>query len=395
MKIYKSLIFLTLTCIAVCSCNNQGSEKNKEETQKQKLSPNEIYSQKVDATCTILTDIGQGSGFFVDSNIIVTNYHVIADAKFFEVVLNNVSKKYNVIGYLAIDKINDLVLLMVDYNNKCLFNIEREIPNPGDHVFSISTPIGLTKILSDGLISGKKNFEGRKLIQITVPISHGSSGCPIINEYGDVVGIAVGGIEEGNNLNFCIPTSYLTTLLDFKESYPTTLGSEQRQDEPVKQEKPQSIKNPNSQNNDSSKTSSSTKETSKKIYMKPSEIVTDDDIKKQLLNSFYNDPYLSFIHNVKRSSSIDYNSIQFFEFQKSFYYNFQGEIIQNSGCVKYLITFTEINPDKEEKIKKYYKQYYLNASFKVITFWATFDEKDKYLNYWASYKPEYFNTPCE
>ncbi len=395
MKIYKSLFFLTLTSIVVCSCNNQGSEKNKEETKKQKLSPNEIYSQKVDATCTILTDEGQGSGFFIDSNIVVTNYHVIANAKFAEIALNNEPKKFEVLGFFAVDKINDLVLLMVEYNNKCIFNIEREIPNPGDHVFSISTPIGLTKTLSDGLISGKKNFEGRTLIQITVPISHGSSGCPIINEYGDVVGIAVGGIEEGNSLNFCIPTSYLTTLLDFKESYPTTLNSQQMRDEPVKQEKPKSIKNPNSQNTKSSNTNSSPKETKKNIFMKSSEIITDDYTKKQLLNSFYNDPELSFMHNGKHSYYIDYNSIQFFKFQKSFYYNFQGEHRQNSGCVKYLITFTRIYPDEEEKFKKYYNQYYLNASFKVITYWSTYDEKEKYINYWASFKPEYFNTPCE
>lgn len=338
----KSIILLIITSIFIYSCNNQSSEKNKEETQKQKLTPNEIYSQKVNATCTILTDLGQGSGFFIDSNLVVTNYHVIANVKFAEVVLNNDSKKYNVIGTLAIDKINDLCLLLVDYNNKCIFNIERGIPNPGDHVFSISTPIGLTKTLSDGLISGKKNFDGRSLIQITVPISHGSSGCPIINEYGFVVGIAVGGIEEGNNLNFCIPTSYLLTLLEYKESYTTTLNTEPRQDEIVEQEKPKTIQNPSSQNNGSSNTNSSSKISFKNKYF-----VCKNNAARSLMIAW-----------AKNREMLDYqinsSSFEVYEYEHSF----KRPGWADSKCIKYIVTFEATNNEGTRYMEEAFNQYF-------------------------------------
>ncbi len=382
MKIYKSLFFLIITSIILYSCNNQGSDKNKEETKKRKLSPNEIYSQKVDATCTILTDEGQGSGFFIDSNLVVTNYHVIANANFAEVILNNESKKFGVLGFLSVDKINDLVLLMVDYNNKCIFNIEREIPNPGDHVLSISTPIGLTKTLSDGLISGKKNFEGRTLIQITVPISHGSSGCPIINEYGDVVGIAVGGIEEGNNLNFCIPTSYLTTLLDFKESYPTMINSDAKNTENSEKNISQTPQNKNAQGNEARVQQSNPKATIKNVFHKPSEIVSNEYKKNQILDRFYNDKCCNFMHN-SNSYNIDYNSLQIFEYDHQFK-------DRDGQCIKYVLCFTDVKNDGTI----FYKQMYFDIYFNEADAWSSFEEREKNINFWASFHKDVYNTPC-
>jgi hypothetical protein len=364
------------------SCGNQNTENKK-----QKLSPNELYKRKVDATCTITTDLGQGSGFFIDSNIIVTNYHVIANAKTANVVLNNEAQKYEILGYLAVDKINDVALLMVDYKSQNILEIEKEIPTPGDHVFSISTPIGLSKTFSDGLISGKKNFDGRSLIQITVPISQGSSGCPIMNEYGDVVGIAVGGIEQGNNLNFCIPTSYLLNLLEFKELYPTALNTNAKQEMTAQNDKPKSNQIAKSKNSEITKPKIRTVESRKSIHLKSSEIVSSTYLKKELTNTFYNDKELSFLH--KGNYNIDYNSVQFFEFEKSSPY--QSPLYKTSHCVKYVITFTETTSDN----KKYFQQYFIDDSFRVADSWATFDEKEKHLNWWASVRPNDYGRTCE
>jgi hypothetical protein len=376
----RNLLYM-LAVLLLISCGNQNTENKR-----QKLSPKELYKRKVDATCTIITDLGQGSGFFVDSNIIVTNYHVISDAKTANVVLNNEANKYEILGYLAIDKINDIALLLVNYKSQNILKIENDIPSPGDHVFSISTPIGLSKTFSDGLISGKKNFDGRTLIQITVPISHGSSGCPIMNEYGDIVGIAVGGIEEGNNLNFCIPTSYLLNLLEFKESYPTSLNTVPEQRKTLHNDKPKSNKIPNSKNSEITKPKNQLAESRKSILMKSSEVISGDYLKKELTNTFYNDKKMSFLH--KGNWNIDYNTVQFFMYEKSSLY--QSPLYKTLHCIKYVITFTRTLDNK-----KFYEQYFIDDSFRAVDSWGTYDEKDKHINYWAWARKEEYGKSCE
>jgi uncharacterized protein (TIGR02145 family) len=213
----KNLIYVLILLIFFFCTNCNESKKI--------FTAKEIYNLTVDNTVTVVTEIGLGSGFFIDSNIIVTNYHVIKGSNSAVVELNNSDKKYEILGYLAVDIANDLVLLKVDYSNKGFISIEDSLPNPGEQIYAIGSPIGLAKTISEGMISGVRNFDSKKLLQITVPISHGSSGCPIVNSDGKLVGIAVGGMSEGNDINFCIPTNYLKALLEFKGSYPKKLSS--------------------------------------------------------------------------------------------------------------------------------------------------------------------------
>src|SRR5262249_42314795 len=59
--------------------------------------------------------------------------------------------------------------------------------------------------------------EGYKVIQISAPISHGNSGGPVFSERGKVVGIAAFGFLAGENLNFAVPSNYLTGLLELAD----------------------------------------------------------------------------------------------------------------------------------------------------------------------------------
>jgi hypothetical protein len=190
-----------------------------------KLTAREIYDKNVNKTVTVVTPNGIGSGFFIDKNLIITNYHVIKGENSAEVILNNSDKRIKVLGYLSIDKVNDLILLKIDYNNDSFLEIENKIPSPGDKVFAIGSPIGLNKTISEGIVSGIRSTEKNKLIQITTPISHGSSGCPIINEKGKLIAVAVGGIDGASNIGFCIPSNYINSLIDFKESYSKEISS--------------------------------------------------------------------------------------------------------------------------------------------------------------------------
>ena len=204
-------------------CNYSQREAEDVAQQNIKLSAQEIYKRTVNSSVTVIAEQGFGSGFFIDSNIIITNYHVIEGSPQVQISLNNSEVKYNVVGYVSIDKINDLVLLQTNYKCFDFIRIEEALPQPGDKIFAIGSPVGLSKTISEGIVSGIRNFDDRKLIQITAPISHGSSGCPIINEHGKAIGVAVGGISDANNVGFCIPSNYIKTLMDFKESYPKEL----------------------------------------------------------------------------------------------------------------------------------------------------------------------------
>ena len=184
-----------------------------------------VYKNNVNSTVTIETEIGQGSGFFVGTNLIATNYHVIEGATEAFCYTNSSAAKYEIEGYAAVDKEVDLVILKVKGLNKPAIKMAASTPTPGQKVYVLGSPKGLPATITDGIVSGLRDWDGTKLIQISAPISHGSSGGPVLNANGLLVGIAVGAFEDGQNLNFAIPKSNLDLLLGFKKSYATPLSS--------------------------------------------------------------------------------------------------------------------------------------------------------------------------
>ncbi len=184
-----------------------------------------IYKNNVESIVTIETDIGLGSGFFVGENIIATNFHVIEGATVAHCYSNSSDTKYEIEGYLAVDKSADLILLKVSGLNKPSIKFSTTSVTPGQKIFVLGSPLGLPATISDGIVSGMRDFEGYKLIQITAPISHGSSGGPVLDAAGELIGISVGAYEDGQNLNFAIPKSNLELLLSFKKSYATSIAS--------------------------------------------------------------------------------------------------------------------------------------------------------------------------
>jgi hypothetical protein len=184
-----------------------------------------IYKNTVNSTVTIITDDGsQGSGFFVAPNIIATNYHVMEGATSASCYLNNSDTEYKIDGYVGLDKSVDLILLKVSTLNKPAIKLAVATASIGQKIYVIGSPRGLPATISDGIISGMRDFEGTKLLQMTASISPGSSGGPVLNSNGELIGISVSQLTEGQNLNFAIPKSYLQILLDFKKDTPTALS---------------------------------------------------------------------------------------------------------------------------------------------------------------------------
>jgi hypothetical protein len=189
------------------------------------LSPSEIYRQVVKSTVTIVTDAGTlGSGFYVAPNVIATNYHVVEGATKVKCVLTNTSTEVNVTGYVAVDKDADLILLKVTGTPKTPLKLAHGNVATGQIIYAIGAPQGMEGTISDGIVSAVRTAKNLTFIQITAPISQGSSGGPVVNRVGEVVGISTLIHSGGQNLNFAVNYSHLQTLMRRMKTTPTSLA---------------------------------------------------------------------------------------------------------------------------------------------------------------------------
>lgn len=165
-----------------------------------------------------------GSGFFIgEQGIAVTNYHVIDSTTSATAELTD-GKTYPIEKVISYDKALDIAVIKVSQKSTdgtsaskfspVILGNSDNIAN-GDKIYTIGSPEGFQNTISDGIISNKnRKFDDLKqaLIQITAPISGGSSGGALVNEAGEVIGITNGGWTEGQSINFAIPINCLKNL---------------------------------------------------------------------------------------------------------------------------------------------------------------------------------------
>lgn len=182
-----------------------------------------IANKILSSTVSIITKdkdfqtLALGSGFITDNEEIVTNVHVVENAKYVFVVKNKSVAEIKSTGYISLDKLNDIILLKVPGLNGVKLDIlQTVLPQIGEPIFVAGNPKGLSGTFSDGLVSGIRELENRNLIQISAPISPGSSGGPVVDKTANLVGVSVGGISDGQNLNFAIPAKYVKALIENK-----------------------------------------------------------------------------------------------------------------------------------------------------------------------------------
>jgi len=160
-------------------------------------------------------DIVQGSGFIISSDgKIVTNFHVVAGKP--AILARRSDGSFLVIkGILALDKTNDLAVLQAEGRNLPFVQLgDSDKVKVGEAICVIGSPMLLEGTVSAGIISAVRELrDGRKLLQITAPISKGSSGSPVFNRKGEVIGVASFTLSEGQNLNFAVPSNVVKALL--------------------------------------------------------------------------------------------------------------------------------------------------------------------------------------
>lgn len=167
--------------------------------------------------------VGSGSGFAVGERLIATNQHVVAHATRMRALLP-AKRAVEVLGVVAEDERRDLALVRLPPGESLkplpLFATPSLI-EPGDRVVVVGSPLGLAGTISEGIVAAVRpeglgpeadELQGQPLLQITAPISPGSSGSPVLNDGGEVIGVAVGILTQGQNVNFAIPVEFLAAL---------------------------------------------------------------------------------------------------------------------------------------------------------------------------------------
>jgi len=154
-----------------------------------------------------------GSGFFIDkTGTIVTNHHVLRGST--KAIVKTVGGEKGEVHEIenGDPQLDLLVASTTLRNTKPLYLGDSDTVTVGEDIVAIGNPAGFEGTVSKGIISGIRKSEKVDYIQITAPISPGSSGGPVFNLRGEVIGVATSYSPKGQNLNFAMPVNYLKNL---------------------------------------------------------------------------------------------------------------------------------------------------------------------------------------
>ena len=177
------------------------------------LSTSEIVSRVRNSLVVVSTldsggnPLAEGSGFFISPGRVVTNLHMLKRASQATVksIADGVAHKVTEVSAFSLN--HDLCILEVPDGKGVPLSTEMGTPSVGDEILVGGNPEGLEATFSKGMVSAIRSEQG--LIQIDAPISHGSSGGPVVNQLGAVIAVTVSTLSEGQNLNFAIPIKFL------------------------------------------------------------------------------------------------------------------------------------------------------------------------------------------
>ncbi|WP_418307057.1 trypsin-like peptidase domain-containing protein [Phocaeicola coprophilus] len=177
-----------------------------------KMTLKDIVKEAEQATFVIYTydeygtPKGIGSGFFIDKEGTgITNYHVL-DGAVKAVLKTSDEEKYEINQVIASDRKWDIAKFTIKNDKNKTFNYlkfsNKEIEK-GDKVYNISSPMGLEASVSEGIVSSlRSDGQHGNIIQVTAPISSGSSGSALLNHDGKVFAVATFKYNQGESLNF-------------------------------------------------------------------------------------------------------------------------------------------------------------------------------------------------
>jgi S1-C subfamily serine protease len=158
-------------------------------------------------------ETGIASGFVIRGGRIVTNAHVVEGAAQVRVYDRDDKLLGTADHAEAISTTSDLAILPSMAPAVPPIALAAAPPEVGESVLAIGAPEGLTNSVSDGIVSAFRVMQGQRVMQITAPLSHGSSGGPVLNRRAELVGVSVAVLRDGQNLNFAVPLADVRALV--------------------------------------------------------------------------------------------------------------------------------------------------------------------------------------
>jgi len=199
------------------NCENYYEDDYKLET----YDATEIFKQAQQYTGEIIVfdklgnSLALGTAFAIGSNQIITNFHVIDGAYSAEFYLGD--DIYEITAVLGYDEDIDIAILQVNASNLVSANLCSEKMSEGSEVYAFGSSKGYTGTFSRGIVScGSRIVDGVEHVQHTADVSSGNSGGPIINAYGEVVGIHTWHLVDAQNMNFAVSISELDNVVVFE-----------------------------------------------------------------------------------------------------------------------------------------------------------------------------------
>ncbi|MDB4895303.1 MAG: copper amine oxidase, partial [Firmicutes bacterium] len=159
------------------------------------------------------TKTSSGSAVAVGMAELVTNYHVIADASKV-IATDDQGHSYDITGQLASSEELDVAVLRVNGQLTPVELRTQDAPTVGEDILAIGSPEGLTNTVSTGIVSGTRDWKGITILQLSAPVSHGSSGGGLFDVQGRLVGITFASLVDGQNLNFAIPMKNVVPIIE-------------------------------------------------------------------------------------------------------------------------------------------------------------------------------------
>jgi len=188
-----------------------------------------LFKKVKKAVYLILTEkdsvISQGSCFVINKEgVAISNYHIFKNASG-AIVINDDGEKFMVTEIMKHSEEDDYIVFKIgpSTNDFQFVEIAESSPDIGEQCFAIGNPESLSQTLSNGIISGYR--ENNKLIQTNTEITYGSSGGPLFNKSGKVIGITTMGSPEAN-LNFAVNINSIDLDLNNKPVAETQETSE-------------------------------------------------------------------------------------------------------------------------------------------------------------------------